>query len=86
MTEIAAHLVDEVIPEVPVRQWVLTFPHDIRYLLAWNSPLRAAVLSVPAFAVTLSHGSLAALDTGAPHACAGSPLPQAGAGAGRARP
>jgi hypothetical protein len=44
MTSEAAHLVDEVIPAVPVRQWVLTFPFDLRYLIAWNSPLRAAVL------------------------------------------
>ena len=27
MTERAAHLVDYVIPDVPVRQWVLTLPH-----------------------------------------------------------
>ena len=44
MTESAAHLVDEVIPAVAVRQWVLTFPFDLRYLLAWNAPLRSAVL------------------------------------------
>ena len=36
MTEEAAHLVDQVIPPVPVRQWVVTFPHDLRFLLAWN--------------------------------------------------
>jgi len=27
MTERAAHLADEVIPFVPVRQWVLTLPY-----------------------------------------------------------
>lgn len=44
MAERAAHLVDHVFPEVPVRQWVLTFPHRIRYLLAWDHALcRAAV-------------------------------------------
>ncbi len=26
MNEVAAHLVDNVIPDVPVRQWVITFP------------------------------------------------------------
>ena len=26
MAETTAHLVDEVIPQVPVRQWVLSFP------------------------------------------------------------
>ena len=45
MTEVAAHWVDEVIPAVPVRQFVLTFPWDLRYLLAWNAPLRTAVLN-----------------------------------------
>jgi hypothetical protein len=31
MAERAAHLVDHVFPEVPVRQWVLTLPHRVRY-------------------------------------------------------
>ena len=30
----AAHLVDHVLPDAPVRQWVLTAPHDVRRLLA----------------------------------------------------
>ena len=30
MTELSAHLVDSVIPIVPVRQWVLTLPHVLR--------------------------------------------------------
>src|SRR5712691_8494701 len=30
MTERAAHLVDEVLPWVPVRQWVLTLPYPYR--------------------------------------------------------
>ena len=36
---------DSVIPAVKVRQWVITFPHDIRYLLAWNHDFRTAVLA-----------------------------------------
>jgi hypothetical protein len=36
MTERAAHLVDYVLPDVPVRQWVLTFPHRLWYRLAWD--------------------------------------------------
>ena len=44
MTERAAHLVDEVLPWVPVRQWVLTMPYRLRYLLAWNHRLSRAVL------------------------------------------
>jgi Transposase zinc-binding domain len=30
----AAHLVDHVLPDVPVRQWVLTVPSEVRRLLA----------------------------------------------------
>jgi hypothetical protein len=33
MVETAAHLVDEVFPQVPVRQWVLSFPKRLRYFL-----------------------------------------------------
>ena len=43
--EISAHLVDEVIPRVPIRQWVVTFPFDLRYLLAWHKKLRGQILS-----------------------------------------
>jgi hypothetical protein len=46
MTERAARLVDEILPRVPVRQWVLSLPHRLRYLLAWNHTLCRAVLSV----------------------------------------
>jgi hypothetical protein len=46
MTERAAHLVDEVIPFVPVRQCVLTLPYRLRYLLAWDHGLSRAVLAV----------------------------------------
>lgn len=46
MTERAAHLVDHVLPDVPVRQWVLTLPHRLRYLLAWRHDLCKAVVCV----------------------------------------
>ena len=46
MTERAAHLVDAVLPRVPVRQWVLTVPYRLRYRLAWNHGLSRAVLRV----------------------------------------
>jgi len=35
-SDIAAWLVDEVLPEAPYRQWVLTFPWELRFLLAMN--------------------------------------------------
>ena len=46
MCERAAHLVDRVIPPVPVRQWVLTFPPRLRYALAWDHDLCRAVVGV----------------------------------------
>ena len=46
MTETAAHLVDHVIPRVPVRQWVLSFPIPLRLLLAAHPHLLSPVLQV----------------------------------------
>ena len=46
MTDRAAHLVDHVFPQVPVRQWVLTLPPRIRYVLAWDHALCRAVVAV----------------------------------------
>jgi hypothetical protein len=39
MAERAAHLVDHVLPDVPIRQWVLSLPYRLRYLLAWDHDL-----------------------------------------------
>ena len=39
MAESAAHLVDHVLPQVPIRQWVISFPWALRYLLARSPPL-----------------------------------------------
>ena len=46
MAERAAHLVDHVLPDVPVRQWVLTLPHRLRYVLAWRHDLCRAVARI----------------------------------------
>lgn len=43
MTERAARLVESVLARVPVRQWVLSVPHRLRYLLA---PIRLSLLQV----------------------------------------
>jgi hypothetical protein len=51
MAERAAHLVDYVLPDVPVRQWVLSLPHRLRSLLAWDHDLCRAVATVLARAV-----------------------------------
>jgi putative transposase/transposase-like zinc-binding protein len=46
MAERAAHLVDRVLPDVPIRQWVLSLPYRLRYLLAWDHDLCRAVVRV----------------------------------------
>ena len=46
MAESAAVLVDEVIPQVPVRQWVLSFPIGLRILFAARPELLTAVLRI----------------------------------------
>jgi hypothetical protein len=46
MTQTAAYLVDEVIPEVPVRQWVLSFPIPLRLLYAAHPELLTFVLAI----------------------------------------
>ncbi|MEQ1898075.1 MAG: transposase [Vicinamibacterales bacterium] len=46
MTERAAHLVDHVFPDAPVRQWVLSLPPRIRYLLAWRHDVCKAAVRV----------------------------------------
>jgi hypothetical protein len=44
MADTAAHLVDRVLPEVPIRQWVLTLPIPLRYRVAYDRDLCSAVL------------------------------------------
>ena len=46
MNETAALLVDYVLPPVPVRQWVLTLPIELRYRLAYDGKLCSDVLAV----------------------------------------
>jgi hypothetical protein len=47
MAERAAHLVEHVLPpDVPVRQWVLSVPHRLRYRLAYDHRLCRTVLHV----------------------------------------
>jgi hypothetical protein len=44
MADTAAHLVDRVLPAVPIRQWVLTLPYPLRYRCAYDSRLSSEVL------------------------------------------
>jgi len=46
MADTAAHLVDRVLPEVLVRQWVLSLPFALRYRLAYDGPLTSALLGL----------------------------------------
>jgi hypothetical protein len=46
MSELAAHLLDHVLPHVPIRQWVFTVPVPVRYQLAFDAGLTRAVLRV----------------------------------------
>ena len=46
MMETAAHLVDHVLPPVPVRQWVVSFPWPLRLLFAARPELLTRVLGV----------------------------------------
>ena len=52
MSQTAAHLVDHVIPHVPVRQWVLSLPIPLRVLLAAQPELVTPVLQVMQRVVT----------------------------------
>ena len=44
MADTAAQLVDRVLPEAPIRQWVLTLPYPLRYRCAYDSRLTSDVL------------------------------------------
>ena len=46
MVESAAHLVDHVLPEQPIRQWALTFPYPLRFLFAAQPQALSQVLGV----------------------------------------
>ena len=46
MVETAALLVDEVLPHKPIRQWVLSFPYPLRFLLANNPRVMGKVLGI----------------------------------------
>ncbi len=46
MAETAALLVDDVLPHKPIRQWVLSFPYPLRFLLAHNPQAVSKVLGI----------------------------------------
>ena len=46
MAESAALLVDEILPEAPIRQWVLSFPYPLRFLFATRPKIMSRVLGI----------------------------------------
>ena len=46
MAETAAHLVDHVVPAVPIRQWVFSLPKRLRYFLLRDAALPNSVLRI----------------------------------------
>jgi Transposase zinc-binding domain/Putative transposase len=46
MAQTAAHLVEDVLPPVGLRQWVLTFPHAWRKRLGYDAPLLSTLTSL----------------------------------------
>jgi ribosomal protein S27E len=46
MAESAAQLVDEVLPHEPIRQWVLSFPFQLRFLFASRPKLMGKALGI----------------------------------------
>lgn len=46
MAETAALLVDDVLPYKPIRQWVLSFPYPLRFLLSSNPLVMSKVLGI----------------------------------------
>lgn len=61
MVESAAGLVDHVLPRVPVRQWVLSFPWPLRPLCAARPELLTRVLAVVTRALSTALGHRAGL-------------------------
>jgi hypothetical protein len=45
MSDSAAHLVDEMLPKVPVRQWVCSLPWQLRYAMGYDAKLCSAVFA-----------------------------------------
>jgi len=66
MTDTTAHLVDRVIPMVPIRQWVLTLPFPLRYRMAWDARLTTEVLRCSLSAASVCSRIATGLDAGQP--------------------
>ena len=67
MAETAALLADEVFPDVPLRQWVISFPFPLRYLFAAHPQAMGKVLGIVYRAISthLTHKAGLSLKDGA---------------------
>ena len=55
MANCAAHLVDRVVPDVPLRQYVLSLPHELRRLAAFKQDVLGALVKIFIDAVTAGY-------------------------------
>ena len=62
MANVAAHLVDRVLPDVPVRQYVLTLPYELRRLAAFKADVLTAFARIFVEAVFARYRSRAGCD------------------------
>ena len=62
MANVAAHLVDRVLPDVPVRQYVLTLPYALRRLAAFKADVLKALARIFVEAVFARYRSRAGCD------------------------
>jgi hypothetical protein len=59
MSETTIHLTENVLPHVPYRQWVVTFPHSLRFWLATSRELTGIVHDIVTRMITLYYQSKA---------------------------
>ena len=69
MVESAALLVDDILPELPIRQWVVSFPHALRFLFATRPDVMGRVLGIVYRTLAAHQGNKAGVSAG--HACSG---------------
>ena len=62
MANTAAHLVDRVLPDVPVRQFVLSLPYELRLLAAFKPDVLSAIARIFVEAVFASYRARAGLE------------------------
>jgi hypothetical protein len=55
MAESAALLVDDVLPHEPIRQWVFSFPFQLRFLFASYPHIMGKVLGIGYWVLCIAH-------------------------------